>query len=219
MDQRFNMPLSHLEIPVFNRVDLGKYNTIIMVGGTYTDLNKEKLKSWVQNGGNLILTEEAVTWASQNGIGNVMVKKIKPNADSTLRISYVDRSQLEGAQQMSGAIFKAELDLSHPLAYGYKRPYISLFKANKVFMEKSKNPYATPVFYQSAPLQSGWLSKENYEAVKNSAAVVVNAVGSGRVIAIADNPNFRAFWLGGSKLMMNAVFFGRIIDAASARVE
>jgi hypothetical protein len=35
---------------------------------------------------------------------------------------------------------------------------------------------------------------------KNSAAVVVNTVGNGRVINIADNPNFRAFWLGGSKL-------------------
>jgi hypothetical protein len=44
-------------------------------------------------------------------------------------------------------------------------------------------------------------------------------VGNGRVINIADNPNFRAFWLGGSKLFMNAIFFGRIIDAASARTE
>jgi hypothetical protein len=44
-------------------------------------------------------------------------------------------------------------------------------------------------------------------------------VGSGRIISIADNPNLRAFWLGGSKLMMNAVFFGKIIDAASARAE
>jgi hypothetical protein len=44
-------------------------------------------------------------------------------------------------------------------------------------------------------------------------------VGTGRVINIADNPNFRAFWLGGAKLFMNAIFFGRIIDAASARTE
>jgi hypothetical protein len=44
-------------------------------------------------------------------------------------------------------------------------------------------------------------------------------MGSGRVISIADNPNLRAFWLGGTKLMMNALFFGRIIDAASARTD
>ena len=86
-------------------------------------------------------------------------------------------------------------------------------------MEKSKSPYATPFYYRDKPLQSGWLSKENYEAVKNSAAVVVSTVGNGRVISIAENPNLRAFWLGGSKLMMNALFFGKNIDAASARAE
>ncbi len=55
--------------------------------------------------------------------------------------------------------------------------------------------------------------------MKNAAAVVVNASGSGKIISIADNPNLRAFWLGGTKLMINAIFFGRIIDAGSARAE
>jgi hypothetical protein len=53
--------------------------------------------------------------------------------------------------------------------------------------------------------------------IRNSAAVIVNTVGGGRVINIADNPNFRAFWLGGTRMFMNSIFFGRIIDAASAR--
>ena len=219
MDQRFEIPVSHLDISVFNRIDPGKYNTLIMVSGNYGELNKEKLKSWVQGGGTLILTEDAVTWAAQNGISQVNFKKQKPSADSARILTYVDREQVQGAQRMSGAIFKADVDLSHPLAYGYTRPYVSLFKANSVFMEKSKNPYATPFYYKNAPLQSGWLSKQNYEIMKNSAAVIVNTVGSGRVISIADNPNLRAFWLGGSKLMMNAIFFGKNIDAASARAE
>jgi hypothetical protein len=220
LDQRFNIPMTHIEVPTFNRVDLSKYNTLIMVGGSaYNDLNKDKLKAWIQGGGTLILTEEAVTWASQNGISNVVLKRVKPRADSNKIQSYTDREQLEGAQAMSGAIFRAEVDLSNPLAYGYAQPSVSLFKANKVYMERSKNPYATPFYYKDKPLQSGWLSKENYEAVKASAAVVVNTSGSGRIISIADNPNLRAFWLGGSKLMMNAIFFGRNIDAASARTE
>jgi len=220
LDQRFNIPMSHLEVGTFNRVDLSRYNTIIMVGGNaYNELNKEKLKSWIQGGGTLILTEEAVSWAAQNGISNVTLKRAKSGIDTTKRLSYTDRDQLEGAQAMSGAIFRAEVDLSHPLAYGYSQPFVSLFKANRVFMERSKNPFATPFFYKDKPLQSGWLSKENYDAMKNSAAVIVNASGSGRIISIADNPNLRAFWLGGTKLFMNAIFFGRNIDAASARAE
>ena len=182
-------------------------------------MNKDKLKSWVQGGGILILTEEAVTWASQQGITDVKFKKAKSPVDSIKRLTYVDREQVEGAQQMNGAIFGADADLSHPLAYGYNQKVLSLFKGNKVYMEKSRNPYAMPFYYGNQPLQSGWVSRENADAIKNSAAVIVNTVENGRVINIADNPNFRAFWLGGSKLFLNAVFFGKVIDAASARTE
>jgi hypothetical protein len=219
LDQRMNIPATHLEIPVFNRIELNRYNTIIMVGGTYTDLNKDKLKNWVQSGGTLVLTEEAINWAAQNGISDVKFKRAKSPADSVQRLSYVDREQIDGAQQVYGAIFGAEIDNTHPLAYGYTQKTVSLFKANRVFMEKSKNPYATPFYYGNNPLQSGWVSRENKEAIKNSAAVIVNTVGAGRVINIADNPNFRAFWLGGTKLFMNSIFFGRIIDAASGRTD
>lgn len=215
MDQRFNIPLTHLETPVFNRVDLAKYNTLILVGGSYAELNKDKLRTWVQNGGTLILTEEAVAWAAQNGISNVVLKR-KKGLDSAARLPYIDKEQIEGAQQMRGAIFRAEADLTHPLAFGYTQPFISLFKANRVYMERSKNPFATPFYYKDKPLQSGWISRENYAQVKSSAAVIVSNLGSGKIISIADNPNFRAFWLGGSKLMMNAVFFAKLIDSGGS---
>lgn len=212
MDQRMNIPVSHLEPAIFNRADLSKYTTLVLVSGNYNELNKDKLKTWVQGGGTLIVMEEAVTWASQAGISTVTFKKTKGGADSTQMLSYSDKEQIEGAQAIRGAIFKATIDRSHPLAFGYSQPTVSLFKGNKVFMEKSKNPFATPFYYKEKPLQSGWVSRQNVDAVQNSAAVIINGVGSGKVISIADNPNFRAFWLGGSKLMMNAIFFSRFID-------
>ncbi|HEY0057659.1 MAG TPA: M14 metallopeptidase family protein [Flavisolibacter sp.] len=219
MDQRMNIPLTHLEPATFNRVDLGKYTTIVLVSGNYGELNREKLKTWVQSGGTLVVMEDAVNWAAQAGISNVKFKKARGAADSTIQLRYSDKDQVEGAQAMRGAIFGAIADLTHPLAYGYSSPLVSMFKANKVYMEKSKNPFATPFIYGESPLQSGWLSRQNKEAVKSAAAVVVSGVGSGRVISIADNPNFRAFWLGGTKLMMNALFFSKAIDTSSAPAE
>lgn len=167
LDQRFNIPATHLEAGAFNRVDLAKYNTLIMVGGTaYTELNKEKLRTWVQGGGTLILTEEAVSWAAQAGISTVGFRRVKSGVDSAKQLSYAVRDQLDGAQAMSGVILQAEVDLSHPLAYGYSTPAVSLFKANKVYPEKPKSPFAAPFYYKDKPLQSGWLSRENYEGVK-----------------------------------------------------
>ena len=214
-----DLRLTLLEPSQFNRVDLSKYNTLLMVGGSYSDLNKEKLKSWVQAGGNLVLTEEAINWAQQQGISDVKLKKVKSGVDSAKWLPYGNREQIDGAQQMRGAIVEAKYDPTHPLSFGYTQPTVSLFKANKVYLERSRNPFATPFVYTSNPLQSGWMSVENLEVTQGAAAVVVSALGQGRVINIADNPNLRAYWLGGAKLYLNAVFFGKLIDSGSARTE
>jgi hypothetical protein len=95
LDQRMNIPSTHLDATAFNRVDVSKYNCIIMVSGNYGELNKEKLKTWVQAGGVLIVEEDAVVWASQNGISTVTVNRAKNPADSSARISYVQREQIE----------------------------------------------------------------------------------------------------------------------------
>jgi hypothetical protein len=219
MDQRMNIPVSHLEPAVFNRTDISKYNTLVLTSGNFNELNKEKLRSWVQGGGNLILLEEAVSWAVQAGLNNTTLKKATPVFDSTALLPYIDREQIAGAQALRGAIFKADVDLTHPLAYGYTTPTVSLFKSNKVFMEKSKNPFATPYYYKTNPLESGWVSNQNLNSIKNSAAVVVSGLGSGKIISISDNPNFRGYWLGGAKLMMNAIFFGKMINTSSGVAE
>ncbi|TAD84588.1 MAG: zinc carboxypeptidase, partial [Bacteroidetes bacterium] len=200
MDQRFNMPATHLEPAVFNRVNLSRYNTIVMVSGNYEALSKEKLKAWVQAGGTLVACEDAVTWCHEAGIVKLESKKPASAYDSVKVLNYAAKEQIDGAQRMNGAIFRASMDLTHPLCFGYSQPYVDLLKANSVFLQLPKNPFSSPIKYGNAPLQSGFITPQNYAALKNSATVVVQAVGNGRVIAMADNPNFRAFWLGGSKL-------------------
>jgi len=49
----------------------------------------------------------------------------------------------------------------------------------------------------------------NYEVIKNTVPFQVKRMGSGRVVAFTDNTNFRAFWYGTNKLLMNVVFFGK----------
>jgi len=47
-DQRLNMKVSKLTISRFNSVNLSRYNTLIMVNGSYGSLNADKLKRWVR---------------------------------------------------------------------------------------------------------------------------------------------------------------------------
>ena len=62
--------------------------------------------------------------------------------------------------------------------------------------------------YTDEPLMSGYLSEEKAEQSGNSASVVAARYGGGRVVAMQDNPNFRAFWYGTNGLFLNAIFFG-----------
>ena len=36
----------------------------------------------------------------------------------------------------------------------------------------------------------------------------IGTIGKGKIIYFTDNTNFRAFWYGTNKLLMNAIFFG-----------
>ncbi|HSC52541.1 MAG TPA: M14 family zinc carboxypeptidase [Phnomibacter sp.] len=219
LDQRLDIPATHLDLAQFNRANIDRYNTIIMVSGSYSAINKEKLKAWIDGGGVLIACEDAVSWLNDNGLVKLEMKKVPSAIDSLDKPNYFAKEQIDGAQRMNGAIFRADMDLTHPLCYGYQTAYVDLFKTNNVFIRQPKNVYAAPVAYGSAPLQTGYITRQNYQALKNSASVVVQTSGTGRIVMMADNPNFRAFWLGSTKLFMNAIFFGKLIDAASARAD
>ena len=52
----------------------------------------------------------------------------------------------------------------------------------------------------------------NLNKLKSAPAAQVLASGSGMVIYLSDNPNFRAFWYGTNKLYANAIFFGSTLS-------
>ena len=211
LDQRVDYAISQVSINKFNYINLAKYNTIIMVNGRYDDLKKDKLKTWIQNGGNVIAMKRAAQWLSKNELSKVKFKVNKP--DSTQQdLPYNLKSRFRGAQVIGGAIFEAKLDLTHPIGFGFSRPSMSVFRNSTLFMEKIKDPYANPLVYTQAPLQSGYISKENAEKLKGTSAISISSYGKGKIISFSDNPNFRAFWYGTNKLFLNALFFGDKMD-------
>ena len=221
LDTRFNIPLSLIPVEVFNSSSIARYNTIIIppTSGTVriSDAAKEKLKSWVQNGGVLIGLENAAQWFTTAGLGKFETKKAPAKLDSLSSRPYSLIDAFTGAQQTSGAIFQAIADLTHPLLYGYYNPLIPVFKSNNVFMQKAKSPYGNPLNFTSSPLLSGYISKENYSRLKDSAIAGVSVLGQGRVIVFTDNLSFRGFWFGTNRILMNAIFYGSFIDSASGR--
>lgn len=223
LDQRYDMEVVKTELDDFHRRDLSKYNSIVMVDGSYSNMQPsglENLKNWVREGGTLIASKRAVSWANNAGLANVSFKSDskkqngKPSVISERR-PYGTLSRDAGERVIGGAIFEVKLDLSHPIAYGFSRERLPVFKRGTMTILPSKNVYATPSIYTSTPLISGYSSKDNIEKIKNTAAIIISGIGSGKVICFADNPNFRAFWFGTNKLFANALFFGATISSSA----
>lgn len=211
LDYRMDIPMSLVSINELNRSDLDRYNTIIMVNGRYNDLNADKLKNWVVEGGVIVATKSAGKWLSDKKITSTRYLQNKP--DSTNQRPYNLRDRYRGAQVIGGAIFEAKADLTNPLLYGYTSESVPVFRNSTLMMERSKSAYANPLMYTDSPLLSGYISKENLNKLKNTAAVQVDSMGKGKVISFTDNPNFRAFWYGTNRLFLNAVFFGSVVHA------
>ena len=207
LDQRFDMQLTKLDVSYANRVDLSRYTTII-IPNTYriSKSLETKLKTWVQNGGILIGYRNAIKWLANKKFIDLTFKSSK--IDTIKNISFENKSKQSGAKYIGGAIFNTKIDRSHPINFGYKNKNLALFRNTTLFIEPDKKSYNNPIQYTSNPLLSGYISKENLKELKNTVPFKVQRLGKGRVLAFTDNTNFRAFWYGTNKLLMNAIFFG-----------
>jgi hypothetical protein len=205
-DQRFDMRLTRLDMNYFTKVDISKYTHIIVPSSHIEKAAIEKLKTWTQNGGILVGYKNTLRWLASNQFINIDFDSSK--IDAITDVSFENRSLKSGAQYIGGAIFEAKVDRSHPINFGYKNEKIALFRNTTLFMKADKHSYNNPIKYTSNPLLSGYISKENAKVIKNTVPFKVQGFGRGRVIVFTDNTNFRAFWFGTNKLLMNTIFFG-----------
>jgi hypothetical protein len=214
-DQRYEMPISKVTTDRFERMDFDQYNTIIMVNGGYSSDAADRLRSWLRKGNTLIVYRGAISWAKNNKLANIEFIG-GGRADLGARRPYNKLSPDRGRNVIGGAIFETEIDVTNPLFYGYHNDKLPVFHRGTSFMKPTKNAYATPSIYSERALINGYVSKENLAKAKGTAAIIVNRVGGGKTVCLGDNTNFRAFWYGTNKILMNAVFFGRTISSGAA---
>lgn len=220
LDTRVHMPITKVPLRIFNRVDLNRYNTLVMVSGRYGQLNKaqqERIKNWVARGNTLITSREASRWAIRNKLVNEQLIRLKKDKkekkdQAVKRLPYGDAREIRGKEQVGGAIFEIDLDISHPLGFGYHRRKMPVYRNSNVWLAPSKSPFSTVAKYTDKPHIDGFITDKNLEKfLKPSASLIVSPIGGGRVVMFADNPNFRGAWYGTNRLFLNALFLGNHI--------
>lgn len=223
-DQRLNMPLSKVMIHRFRQLDLNQYNTLILVSGNYASLDSidvKKISDWVAQGNTLITIGTAVSWAIKVKLLKEKLieapKKEKPVVVE--RKPFDQAEELLGKESLGGAIFKTNIDITHPIGFGYTQNEIPVYKNNNVWLSPSENEYSTISKYTANPHLDGYISSKNLnEFMKNAASCVVSQIGQGRVILFADDPVFRGTLYSTDRMLTNAVFFGKLIRIPSRMI-
>jgi hypothetical protein len=184
---------------------------LILADGNFGGLSVEKVRQFAQEGGTIIGTGSSLKWLKNNGLAALEFRN--QAADAPGRRPYGNLTEDRGARVMPGAIFEADLDLTHPLCFGYTHGKLPLFISDTLFVEPAKNAYATPVTLTKDPLLAGYIHPKQKPLTPGAAGAIVCGLGRGKIICFPGNPNFRGFWYGTNRLFANAIFFGNLISS------
>ena len=234
LDRVVKMPITMIDTFRLPSTDLSRYTHVVLTDPlkTVPGISK-KLDAFMQAGGALFAQgDSTIDWLSKEGLTEVTWKKTasqklhaefertakKDNASTDdleqllpPRQAYAEADNEAAYKLVRGVILEGDIDITHPLGYGYSDNELPIFRTNNRFMLRSADPYSTPIAYTEQALMSGYMSIENQSLARNSASTIVESKGKGALIMTLDDPAFRAFWWGSQRVLINAVFFGGIL--------
>ncbi|WP_299116011.1 M14 family metallopeptidase [uncultured Winogradskyella sp.] len=208
-EQQLNYPLTSINTDNFSTTNLNKYNVLILPSGYYgsvlNDSNMKKLKDWVRKGGKVIAIDAALrSFAGKDGFSlNYKTSESDDNDDNL--IPYADRERERTNNLITGAIFKTNVDNTHPMAFGYDNNYFSLKLGSSAYSLLDDGYNIT--YLNEAKVYSGFAGKDTLDKLDKTLVFGEERMGSGSFIFMADNPLFRSFWENGKLFLVNSIFF------------
>lgn len=213
LDKELGYPVTLANSTNFENIKLSETDVIVMADGNYRFLRDKELaeilQNWIAQGGKLIAFEGAVEQLSDQKWINLK-KRSFPNDSSYkdpykyLKI-YENREKDEISDISPGAIYKVEMDNTHPLAFGYPKHYFSL-KQSSTFYDYIKTGGWNVGVIKSEQQIQGFVGSKLRPKFKNSLVFGVQEEGRGQIIFFTDDVLFRNFWENGKLMFDNAVF-------------
>ncbi|MES2332231.1 MAG: M14 metallopeptidase family protein [Bacteroidota bacterium] len=208
-EQQLDYPITLINAADLSRVNLKNYQVLILPSGSYRSLGDkpvaDKLKEFVRTGGKLIAIDNAV---SQMAAGDWGIKSREDKSEDKSEYAnvkkYADRETLSLSSSLPGAIYKLELDNTHPLGFGYPDYYFTL-KQDASMFEFLKDGWNVGVIKKDAYV-AGFIGNKIKGKVKDGVLFGVQDMGNGSVVYFAEDPLFRSFWENGKLIFCNAVF-------------
>ena len=208
-EQQLHYPLTSIRTDNISKTDLSKYHVLIIPNGYYgnvlNDSTMKKLKDWVRSGGKIIAIDGALrSFAGKDGF-SLNYKQTENNADNNNLMPYAARERAYTNNLITGAIFKAKVDDTHPMAFGYKNHYFTLKLGSSAY--SLLNSGFNVAHLDDTKVYSGFAGKDALSHLNNTLVFGEERMGSGSFIYFVDNTLFRSFWENGKLFLVNSIFF------------
>ena len=216
-EQQLNYPISLINADEVDGSALKNIDVLILPDGGYKFLKDKdaaaEVKMRVQQGGKIIALDNAASQIAKADWGIKLKKSDDDDKKDDKKDSnniYSDVKRYENRERdgivnnIPGAIYKVELDNSHPLAYGYGAAYYSL-KLGSDMYEFMKDGWNVGIIKKEKQT-AGFVGSNSREKIKDGTVIGVQPLGNGNIVFFADDPIFRNFWENGKMLLANAVF-------------
>ncbi|MBV9987109.1 MAG: zinc carboxypeptidase [Chitinophagaceae bacterium] len=208
-EQQLDYPVTLINATDIGRANLKNYQVLIMPSGGYRGFSDkattDKLKDFVRGGGKIIAIDNAVTTLAGADMGlKAREDKSEDKSEYASLKKYGDRENLSLTNTIPGAIYKLELDNTHPLAFGYPDYYFTL-KQDETVYDFLKDGWNVGVMKKDAYV-TGFTGIKVKSRLKDGVIFGVQDLGGGNIIYFAEDPLFRNFWENGKLLFANAVF-------------
>ena len=208
-EQELSYPLTHISVSDFEDIQLDQFDALIIPSGYYGSMarktNIEKIRSWISKGGNLIAFENAIRMFVEKEGFSIKAKRNKyDNEGSDVKFEDLNRNSIQN--YLSGAIFKVDIDNTHPLAFGYQNEYYSLKTTTSTY-ENLERGYNVGKINEDENSTIGFVGDNIKDKFKNSLVFGHEKIGRGNIIYFTDNIMFRSFWENGKLFLVNSVFY------------
>lgn len=220
-DTTLGVPSTKLEPSQLASVPLERYTSIVLAGGNYAEVSDAAiaaLKRWVSQGGSLVTYGSGARWAIEKGLAQA---KLREGGDEIPkeRLDFGNQRDVFALKRVSGNIISADVDLTHPLAFGLQSRHLLVNKETGLVFENGENPYLNVVRIDAEPRVNGYLSDANRKRVAGSAFLQVAPLQDGNVVVFADDPAHRKYWHSTERLLLNAVLFSNYLNPVRQRGE
>jgi hypothetical protein len=209
-EQQINYPVTLVKYKDLGNTRLDNFDVAIFPDGYYTDFPADRLQTWISNGGRLVAMEGAVSQLVDKHGFDIKKKDDKKDdkSDDKSKESlsrYGERERDALRSSVPGAIYKVDLDNTHPLGYGLGTEYYTLKLSDDIYEFMGTDDWNVGTIKKDGYV-AGFIGQKSKEKLKDGLLIGVQPMGRGQVVYLTDDPIFRSFWENGKLLFGNAVF-------------